>query len=185
MKLINTGLAFRNAEKTFGLGSQQELAKLKLALPLFVKNLIQDEIILYVCNYGMLHVVEQGNLMFATSGERIGAQRNGHPANGENWKLEMTDSDDQSIYIKNTLTNEYLFTTEHNHHKSSGGGKIISLALTPGGSDEFKWTFEYLDTGFRIRNSRNSKYLYTLTSENNNFFISTHPSADRWNTYKC
>ena len=184
MKLINEGLKIKNAQKTFGF-DKLELAELKFMLPQIVQNVTEDEIILWKYGYGILHVVEQGNSIFPSTGERIGIQKTGYPANGEKWKLEMTDSD-ESVYIRNTVTNEYLFTTEHTHPKYSYS-KMTSLALTPGGS-EFEWIFEYhQDEGFYIRNSRNSQYLFPsgmLPENKDNFFVVTYPAAFTWSTYK-
>ena len=181
MKLVNIGLEIRKAEKSFRFGSQ-ELAELKLALPQMVKNVTEDEIILYSCSYGILFAVKQGNSIFSSTGERIGVKKEGQPANGEKWKLEMTDSDDDSVYIKNTFTNEYLFATEQDHQ--SFLGKSVSLALSPGGS-EFKWIFEYQDTGFYIKNSRNSRYVVLGYIEDRYRFITTARYEEKWNTYEC
>ena len=181
MKLINIGLEIRNSEETFRLG-KNELAKLKSTLSQMVKNMTKDEIILFNCKWGMLHVAEYGHSIFKSTGERIGVHKNGQPANGEIWKLKMTDSD-ESVYIWNTFTNEYLFATE-NKHPESPSSKMISMALTPRGS-EFEWIFEYRDEGFVIRNSRNAQYLDSGYPEENNYYVHTRPAAYIWNTYKC
>ena len=180
MKLINIGLEIRNPGNTLGFDNQK-LAELKLMLPQMVKSVTENQIILFNCNDGMFHAVKPGYSLFK-SGERIGSQKTGQPANGARWRLEMTNGDGY-VYIKNMFTNEYLYTTEQKHPRSSNC-KMVSLSTTPAGY-EFKWYFEYMDTGFYIKNARNAQYLDDGYSENNNYHVFTREEAFRMNTYKC
>ena len=183
MKLINIALEIRDAEKYFDLANQQEWADLKITIPQLIRNVTQDEIILYACNYGTLHAVKEGSRIFTKSNERIGVQISDQPTNGEKWRLETTDNP-QSVYIRNIFTKEYLYQTNKLARETYPDSRQVFLASNLEKA-EFKWILKYLNQGFYIINSRNSHYLFTEGLDNDNMHIMTTNSVDKWSTFEC
>ena len=183
MKLVNVALEIRDTKQVFESSFEQEWFEVKSMLPQIVRNFTKDEIILFACSYGTLFTVKQGSKIFKKGDERIGVLREVEPENGGKWSLERAGTDD-SVYIRNVFTNEYLSTTTKSASVSYGGSKKIALATSPGGS-ECNWIFKYRDPGFHIINSKNSQHLFTAGWENNYMYMMTANNWQKWDSYEC
>ena len=180
MELITIALKIRNSEKYVEGISQQEWDDLKLMLPPIINNLTKDEINLFPCSGsdpdGILYAVKQGYTIFESTDEvRVAVRIIGQPEKGGKWSLEIADSG-ESVYIRNTFTNEYLYAY----------GRDVYLDSSPEGI-AFQWTLKHFDSGFYIISLTNSNYLYASHSENNNRFIRMQKDGeeDKWNTFQC
>ena len=182
MKLLTVALKIRDAEKTFKSASQQEWIELKSILPQSVKNLTGDDFNLFSRPYEKLYAVKEGSKIFTFNDERVAVRIKSQPTNGEKWRLEMTDTDD-SVYIKNIFTNEYLSTTNEYAHQTYYNSNKAALASIPKGP-AFKWIFKFWNPSYYIINLKNSQYLYNAVAENNNVRVFlTENSPSGWETY--
>ena len=186
MKFLNFAFQIRELEKSSNVSShEQELIELKPLLPEIVKNLIFGEFSMHVCYYGSLYAVQPGGSVFSKNNdndyndERIASVK--YPPSGNTWWLESTD-DENTVYIKNIFTNEYLYVTEF-EHTFDPSHKKISLASKPTGP-EFKWLLQYTERNFYIRNlGYSSKYLFLRgSSESEKYIVTAYDKSDGFRT---
>ena len=189
MSLVNVGNQLKKQERF--------IEASKSILPEIVKNLVWSNICLrdhFTLYDPYLYAAKEGNIFPSPDEDQRVLTNNANgtkPETGAEWKFEMTE-DDNSFYIRNVFTEEYLFVTEEFFIECNKCRKM-ALSTLKYQVPEFKWKIVpySIKPYYSIRNIKyfdgalNTACWRTSAREYCNGVLAQYSNEYPWTIEKC